>query len=129
MKQKHIFGGVMVVVFLSLMIYLFTQTNLQYESDFSKVKSKERMIKATGSWVKEKGHETDQNKNFVFTMKDVSGNEMKVVYDGAIPNNFEVATSVVVTGMYRDGYFHAKNILTKCPSKYQDVKDPKSASM
>jgi len=26
----------------------------------------------------------------------------------------------VVTGKYVDGYFHAKDILTKCPSKYED---------
>ena len=45
---------------------------------------------------------------------------MKVVFDGTIPNNFETATSVVVTGRYEDGYFHAKEILTKCPSKYQN---------
>jgi cytochrome c-type biogenesis protein CcmE len=26
----------------------------------------------------------------------------------------------VVTGQYRDGQFHAKDILTKCPSKYEE---------
>ena len=50
------------------------------------------------------------------------GNEMKVIYEGAMPNNFESATSVVVTGSYRNGYFHAKDILTKCPSKYEEQK-------
>ncbi|NCS88105.1 MAG: cytochrome c maturation protein CcmE, partial [Ignavibacteria bacterium] len=32
MNNKYIFGGVIVTVFLGLMIYLFTQTNIQYES-------------------------------------------------------------------------------------------------
>ena len=53
-------------------------------------------------------------------MTDEKGNEMKVVYEGTIPNNFETAKSVVVTGKYTDGYFHAKDILTKCPSKYEN---------
>lgn len=121
MKNKYMFGGVIVVVFLSLMVYLFTQTNIQYESDFSKVMEKGRTVKATGSWVKEKNYEIDKtNKTFSFYMKDEKGHEMHVVYPGAIPNNFEVATSMVVTGKYENGSFHAKDILTKCPSKYQD---------
>jgi cytochrome c-type biogenesis protein CcmE len=53
-------------------------------------------------------------------MADANGVELKVVYNGTIPNNFETATSVVVTGQYKDGYFHAKDILTKCPSKYEE---------
>ena len=53
-------------------------------------------------------------------MTDNSGQELKVVYKGAIPNNFESATSVVVTGKYHNGIFHASDILTKCPSKYEE---------
>lgn len=121
MKSKYVFGGVIVTVFLALMIYLFTQSNIQYENDFAKVMEKEKTVKATGSWVKEKNYSIDnQNRLFTFYMKDASGREMKVVYNGTIPNNFETATSVVVTGQYRDGYFHAKDILTKCPSKYEE---------
>ena len=85
----------------------------------------DKTVKATGNWVKEKNYHIDKkNKTFSFYMVDVKGSEMKVVYDGTIPNNFETATSVVVTGKYQDGYFHAKDILTKCPSKYegQEVK-------
>ena len=123
MKNKYIFGGVIVVVFLSLMIYLFTQTNVQYESDFTKVMEKGRTVKATGSWVKEKNYEIDKvNKTFSFYMKDDKGNEMRVICPGTIPNNFESATSVVVTGEYTNGYFAAKDILTKCPSKYEAPK-------
>jgi len=125
MKNKYIFGGFIIVVFLGLMIYLFTQSNIQYQDDFTQVVKSDKTVKATGSWVKEKNYSIDkENKTFSFYMIDVNGNEMKVVYDGTIPNNFETATSVVVTGKYQDGYFHAKDILTKCPSKYegQEVK-------
>ncbi len=120
MKSKYIFGGVIVTVFLALMIYLFTQSNIQYVNDFQVVKEKGKVCKATGSWVKEKSYEIDKaNRTFSFYMADNSGNQMKVVYNGTIPNNFESAVSVVVTGQYKDGKFHAKDILTKCPSKYE----------
>lgn len=121
MKNKYIFGGGIIVVFLGVMIYLFTQTNVQYESSFKKVFQSEKTVKATGSWVKEKNYEIDKEKNiFSFYMIDDQGNEMKVIYQGTIPNNFESSTSVVVTGKYKNGIFHASDILTKCPSKYQE---------
>ena len=121
MKNKYIFGGIIIAVFLVLMGYLFTQSNIEYVDDFNKVMSTDKVVKATGSWVKEQNYQLDnQNKTFSFMMTDVNGNQMKVIYEGTIPNNFESATSVVVTGKYQNGYFHAKDILTKCPSKYEE---------
>ena len=121
MKNKYIFGGIIIAVFLVLMGYLFTQSNIEYVDDFNKVMSSEKTVKATGSWVKEKNYQIDnQNKTFSFFMADDHGKQMKVIYEGSIPNNFESATSVVVTGKYQNGYFHAKDILTKCPSKYEE---------
>jgi len=128
MKNKYIFGGFIIVVFLGIMIYLFTQSNIQYQDDFSNVKNINKTVKATGIWVKEKSYKVDkEHKTFSFYMMDDKGNEMKVVYKGTIPNNFESATSVVVTGKYVDGYFHARDILTKCPSKYENQKVNTSA--
>ena len=121
MKNKYIFGGFIIVVFLGIMAFLFTQSNIQYQDDFVQVMKTSKTVKATGSWVKEKNYQIDKvNKTFTFHMVDDKGNEMKVVYDGTIPNNFESAVSVVVTGKYVEGYFHARDILTKCPSKYED---------
>lgn len=129
MKNKYIFGGFIIVLFLGIMAYLFTQSNIKYESNFVNVKSTDKVVKATGSWVKEKSYQMNRAENtFSFYMRDENGNEMKVVYNGVMPNNFETATSVVVTGSYQNGYFHAKDILTKCPSKYQQ-QNVQSSSM
>ncbi|HOI30461.1 MAG TPA: cytochrome c maturation protein CcmE [Melioribacteraceae bacterium] len=121
MKNKYMFGGFIIVVFLGVMIYLFTQTNVAYENSFAKVMETEKTVKATGSWLKERNYEVDkQNGIFSFYMKDDQGKIMRVIYNGTIPNNFESSTSVVVTGKYQNGVFHATDILTKCPSKYQE---------
>jgi len=121
MKNKYVFGGFIIVVFLGIMAYFFTQSNIQYQDDFVQVMGTSKTVKATGSWVKEKKYQIDNvNKTFTFYLVDDKGNEMKVVYDGTIPNNFESAVSVVVTGKYLNGYFHARDILTKCPSKYEN---------
>lgn len=129
MKNKYIFGGIIIVVFLGIMGYLFTETNISYEENFSEVMNSSKTMKATGSWVKEKNYLMDKSKReFSFYMKDYLGNEMKVIYNGSIPNNFESATSVVVTGKFKDGCFRADDILTKCPSKYEEQFDKSSKS-
>ncbi|MCA0389365.1 MAG: cytochrome c maturation protein CcmE [Bacteroidetes bacterium] len=116
---RFVIGGAIIVVFLAFMGYFFTQSSIGYEESLAKVKESGKMIRATGAWVKEKNY-VYKDKIFTFYMKDAQGNEMKVLYRGAIPNNFESATSVVVTGKYVGDVFEAKDILTKCPSKYQE---------
>jgi cytochrome c-type biogenesis protein CcmE len=121
MNSKYIFGGIIIVVFFGIMAYLFTQTNVSYEENFARIKQSDKTMKATGQWVKAKSYQVDRENNlFAFFMEDAQGNEMKVVYKGAIPNNFESSTSVVVTGKYRNNRFEATEILTKCPSKYEE---------
>jgi len=128
MKNKYLFGGGIIVVFLAIMIYLFTQTNVSYEQNFSTVMQSGKTVKATGKWVKERNYEVDKANNiFSFYMQDTKGDLMKVVYHGTIPNNFESSTSIVVTGKYNNGNFHATDILTKCPSKYQDQAQQKTS--
>lgn len=129
MKNKYLFGGGIIVVFLALMSYLFTQTNVSYQEDFSLIMNTEKTVRATGEWVKSKSYQLDNEKKiFSFYMKDYKGNEMRVVYNGVMPNNFESSTSVVVTGKYHDGYFYASDILTKCPSKYEEQFDANASS-
>ena len=132
MKNKYVFGGFIIVVFLGLMAYLFTQSNIKYESNFATVMKENKTVRATGSWLRDKSYIIDKdNRTFSFYMTDDHGNQMKVVYNGTIPNNFESAKSVVVTGQYQNGYFHANSILTKCPSKYesQSAKDVKTSGI
>ncbi|MCF8305901.1 MAG: cytochrome c maturation protein CcmE [Ignavibacteriales bacterium] len=120
MKNKYMFGGLIIVVFLGVMGWLFTQTNVAYVSNFESVVNSSKAVKATGSWVKEKRYVFDSERNtFSFYMSDETGKQMKVIYKGSIPNNFESCTSVVVTGKYHNGVFQASDILTKCPSKYE----------
>ena len=123
MKNKYFFGGFIIVIFVGLMGYLVTQSNIKYENNISKIKTESKTVKATGQWVREKDYNYDsKNRILSFYMKDEQGNQMKVVFNGAIPNNFKSAQSLVVTGKYQDGYFMANSILTKCPSKYQGQK-------
>lgn len=51
-------------------------------------------------------------------MIDEDGEETKVVFRGAKPQDIERSEKLVLTGQMTGDTFHASKILMKCPSKY-----------
>ena len=119
MNIKVVVGCLVIALGLVLGVVNFFESNVDY-GDFAQAKKTQKKIQVKGEWVKERGSFFDTDKiQYTFYLKDDSGEILKVVLDGAKPNNFELATSVVVKGKYTDNYFHATELLTKCPSKYE----------
>jgi len=53
------------------------------------------------------------------------GRTLPVRYEGVTPDLFRAGTQLVATGRLEpDGTFHATDLMTKCPSKYQGVDEP-----
>ncbi len=126
-KLKIIVGLVIIIVFLVVGFYSFMDSKIEYV-DFNNAQITSKTVQVKGDWVKDKESKFDPNTNtFSFYMKDENNNEMQVVLEGAKPNNFDVADAIVAKGKVENGYFHAKEVLTKCPSKYEgqgeDVKN------
>ncbi|MBK8550107.1 MAG: cytochrome c maturation protein CcmE [Ignavibacteria bacterium] len=119
MNAKTITGILIIVIFLVVGFFSFSESNIEY-TNFQNASSNHKTCQVKGSWVKDKEAKFDANTNeFIFYMKDENNTEMKVVLAGARPNNFEMAESVVAKGKMKDGNFYAKEVLTKCPSKYE----------
>jgi len=119
MKIKIILGSTVVVAALVFGALSFVETTVEY-TDLQTAMAVHKKVQVKGEWVKDKESSFDAARGqFVFYMKDDNGAEAKVVFDGAKPNNFEIANAIVVKGRFQDGCFHASEILTKCPSKYQ----------
>ena len=130
MKPKYIVG-ILVGVALVVVAYLsFDSTKIEY-ADFSNAKESGKMVQVIGSWDKSENYFYDKDKDeFVFKMTDESGNSSHVRVKGAKPNNFDIAPMVVIKGKFEGERFHAKEILTKCPSKYEGQFDElKGASL
>ena len=124
MKVKVIIGGLIIVFGLVLGTVNFFSSNVEY-GDFALAKKTMKKIQVKGEWVKDRESSFDaENIQYTFYLKDDSGEILKVVLDGARPNNFDLATSVVVKGKYMNNYFHATEVLTKCPSKYEGKTGP-----
>ncbi len=119
MKMKIIVAAVVIVAFVVFGAVSFMDSNVEY-TDFTKAEKTSKKVQVKGTWVKDKETQFDAKAGqFIFYMIDDNNREAKVVLDGAMPNNFELATSIVAKGRYKDGYFHANELLTKCPSKYE----------
>ncbi|NUN71291.1 MAG: cytochrome c maturation protein CcmE [Bacteroidetes bacterium] len=119
MNLKVIVAGTIIVGALIFGATTFMESNIEY-MDFESAQNINKKVQVKGKWVKEKESSFDASKSqFTFYMVDDNAVEMKVVLDGAKPNNFEIATEVVAKGRFKDGYFHANELLTKCPSKYE----------
>lgn len=119
MNAKTITGILIIVIFLVVGFFSFSESKIEY-TNFEKASDQHRTCQVKGSWVKDKEAKFDASTNeFIFYMMDENNTEMKVVLAGARPNNFEMAESVVAKGKVKDGSFYAKEVLTKCPSKYE----------
>ncbi len=72
--------------------------------------------------VKEKGeiYNPQVDPNFYqFYARDTAGVEKTVIYRNAKPHDLERTDKMVLIGYSRDKHFEAKDILKKCPSKYE----------
>jgi len=119
MNGKVIVAATVIVVGLVLGAVNFFESNVEY-ADFATAEKTGKKVQVKGEWMKEMESDFDaDNAQFTFYMKDDNQKVMKVVLDGAKPNNFELATSVVAKGTISGDHFHANEVLTKCPSKYE----------
>jgi len=124
MNVKVAVGGLIIAFGIVLGAINFFDSNVEY-GDFALAKKTQKKIQVKGEWVKDRQSSFDAEKiQFTFFLKDDSGEILKVVLDGAKPNNFDLAASVVVKGKYTNNYFHATQVLTKCPSKYEGKTGP-----
>ena len=52
MKNKYVFGGFIIIIFVGLMGYLVTQSNIKYEDNINKIKTEiEKFIPPSGELV------------------------------------------------------------------------------
>ncbi|MBX3095908.1 MAG: cytochrome c maturation protein CcmE [Fimbriimonadaceae bacterium] len=62
-----------------------------------------------------------------FMLQDDKGDLLPVVYKRPAPPNLRTADRVVAIGGFQDGAFEARDLLLKCPSKYESESGGESA--
>ena len=119
MNKKYIIGGAIITLFVVMALFSFQENTTEFVNIADAKKSK-TTVQVYGHWIKDKESNYNSDKNeFEFYLEDEVGESVRVIHSGSKPNNFEIATKVVVKGQYDGNVFKSNQILTKCPSKYE----------
>lgn len=106
-------------VFIALGIYSFKKSLTPYVP-FAEARKTPGVVQVAGTLVKDSSRYTEVDKSLHFILQEKDGTDtFEVVYSGAKPTNFEDATSIVAIGTFDGKVFTARQLLVKCPSKYQ----------
>lgn len=118
-KKYYIFAILGLIFFLALSFFAFKNSLTPYVP-FKYAKSTKNTVQVAGTLEKGSINYDEKESLLQFIIKEKDGEDkMKVSYKGPKPLNFEDATSVVAIGSYDGDRFLAKQLLVKCPSKYQ----------
>ncbi len=117
MRSKYIIGAIIIIGFTIWAAISFNASLTPYVS-VKEAKQMNKVVQVKGERLGSGNYDLNTNQ-FKFRIRDENGDILQVVYDGAKPGNFDQASHVVCVGKYENGVFHAKELLVKCPSKYQ----------
>jgi cytochrome c-type biogenesis protein CcmE len=131
MKKTHIIG--IAVIAVAIIIIISTAGDASTYVTFKEAAEmaedgQSKSIHVVGKLPKNEsgeivGIEENPDKlSFTFLLNDNSNKQEKVYYNDPIPADFKKSEQVVIIGGYRKNVFVAKQILLKCPSKYQENK-------
>jgi cytochrome c-type biogenesis protein CcmE len=119
---KTLIGVALLGGFFSLVLLSFGKKVGGY-MNFGEAAASGAEAHVVGQWVREQPVRYDPNRNvFTFYMRDAVGKVQRVDYPNPKPANFEEAEQLVVIGRMEGEVFQAREILIKCPSKYNDVR-------
>ncbi len=119
-KKSYIIGAVVVALAMIMAMYSFKSTLTAYVS-VSEAKVSPRPVQVAGIVVRGTKQYDLQNTKLIFTIREDSGDEMAVEYDGHKPANFDDVAKIVSIGKYNRErqVFVARELLVKCPTKYE----------
>ncbi|OGC79167.1 MAG: hypothetical protein A2145_02310 [candidate division Zixibacteria bacterium RBG_16_40_9] len=121
MKAKYIIGILIIVGFVVFGAISLKKSLTPYVG-FAEAKKTQETVQIIGKVVEGETYYDTLSQKLVFSLTDKnSPDQIKVIYNGVKPGNFDQATEIVAIGNYQSGVFHSDQLLVKCPSKYQGL--------
>ncbi|WP_017258369.1 cytochrome c maturation protein CcmE domain-containing protein [Pedobacter arcticus] len=123
MKKSSIIGMIIIAIAIGAIVSTYADSST-YGSFSEAIKTKKELhVVGKLDLAKEMFYNPQQDANyFSFYVNDNNGENCKVVFTGAKPQDFERSEQIVLTGQMLGNEFHASKILMKCPSKYTEDK-------
>ena len=123
MKKSSILGLVVIAIAIGVIMSLYGSASSYGSFADARNTTDELHVVGQLNLKKELHYDPVKDPNyFSFYIKDDKGEECKVEFTGAKPQDFERSEQIVLTGQMRGNEFHASKILMKCPSKYTQDK-------
>ncbi|HPW54433.1 MAG: cytochrome c maturation protein CcmE [Thermoanaerobaculaceae bacterium] len=113
-----VLGVVAIVGFLAFGFGAF-KSNLTPYVTFEEARTARGTVQITGTLVSGSDSFDADSSRILFTLRENSGDTMRVAYAGAVPGNLKEADMIVAIGRFDGSLLQAEGILTKCPSKYE----------
>jgi cytochrome c-type biogenesis protein CcmE len=119
MKLKYIIGAIVTLACVGVGMYAIMQSSVSYVKYEEARTASGREVQVIGAIDKKSVQFDRKSGAHVFTIRDKTGDTLKVRTMENLPPNFQHATQLVAIGTYDKGEFNAGRILVKCPSKYE----------
>ncbi len=123
-RWKFLIGGLVIVALAVYLVVTSVGSSGAYYLTIGELKSRSselgnRNVRVAGKVVGDSIRWDAAGMNLSFTMRDETGT-LEVRYHGPRPDNLKNGADAVVEGKPgSDGVFLAKNLLLKCPSRYE----------
>ena len=123
MKRSHIIALVLIAVAMAPLIRTLSDSSTFVDLEQAMAKpGKEFKVKGYLDKSAEVVYEPSRDANLTqFTLVDDNGTKCRVMLAKPKPYDFERSESIVLTGKVVGDEFHARDMLMKCPSKYNEM--------
>ncbi len=123
-RKRFIFVGAIVLIAIAFVAYIGFTKFATYDITVSQFVAQSgsyagKQVRVVGEVVPGSVNQDSQNFTLSFIMAD-GNTSLPVVYQGVVPDTFKEGTDIVAEGKSdQQGVFHASQLITKCPSKYE----------
>lgn len=123
-RKRFIFVGAIVLIAIAVVAYIGFSKFTTYDITVSQFVAQSdsltgKQVRVVGEVVPGSVNQDTQNFTLSFTITEGNAS-LPVVYQGVVPDTFKEGTDIVVAGTSdQQGVFHASQLITKCPSKYE----------
>jgi cytochrome c-type biogenesis protein CcmE len=124
-KVKFIVGGGVIALAIVYLIFTATQSTASYFLTVQELHDQgaaiyDRNVRVSGKVVEESIDFNSRDLVLRFNIVDESGATLPVVFNGPKPDQMRQDAEAIIEGRYDGTEFSAKELLLKCPSRYEE---------
>ena len=124
MKKRYLIGGIIIILAVAYLIFVNLGSSVSYYLTVSELMDKrgdlnDTSVRVIGEIVPGSVQWDADNVELKFDITE-GGQTLSVLYNGAKPTGFEPGSNILVEGKLQpDNIFKAKQLIMRCPSKYE----------